>query len=41
MRRLRIPVTRESYLNLAYLGQPPKDMGAEEEGGLPEHLQGT
>ena len=36
MTRFKVPVTRESYLNLAYLGHPPKELGAEEEADLPK-----
>ena len=34
MRELNLPVTREDYLNLAYLGRPPKQLSAEEEAGF-------
>ena len=33
------PVTRENYLNLAYLGNPPKELDAEQEAALPEELR--
>jgi hypothetical protein len=33
------PVTRENYLNLAYLGDPPKELSAEEEAAIPEELR--
>lgn len=33
------PVTRENYLNLAYLGDPPKELSAEEEAALPEEIR--
>lgn len=33
------PLTREKYLELAYLGDPPEELSAEEEGGLPEEFQ--
>jgi hypothetical protein len=39
MVRAGIPVTRENYLNLAYLGEPPEQLSAEEECELPEELQ--
>jgi hypothetical protein len=39
MRRHGIPVTRENYLDLAYMGQPPEELGPEEESELPEELQ--
>ena len=35
MRRLGIPMTRESYLNCEYLDHPPAVLGAEEEALLP------
>jgi hypothetical protein len=31
LRHYRIPVTRQNYLDLAYFGQPPKRLSAEEE----------
>lgn len=31
-----IPVTRRNYLNVAYLGNPPAELSAEEEAELPE-----
>ncbi len=34
-----IPITREHYLNLAYMGQVPDELGAEQEADLPEELQ--
>jgi len=39
MVRAGIPVTRENYLNLVYLGRPPEELSAEEECELPEELQ--
>lgn len=39
MHRLKIPVSRESYLDLAHLGSPPKELSPEEEQDLPRHLQ--
>jgi hypothetical protein len=39
MQRLGIPVTRESYLYLSYLGQPPEELSAEEEAELPPKLR--
>jgi hypothetical protein len=29
-RRLELPMTREVYLDLAYLGDPPEELGPEE-----------
>lgn len=39
MKRFKVPVTRQSYLDLAYLGKPPAELSAEEELDLPAHLQ--
>lgn len=39
MRRFNIPVTRQSYLELAYMGQPPEELSAEEEAEFPPELQ--
>jgi hypothetical protein len=34
------PLTRENYIGVAWNDEPPADWGAEEEGDLPEFLQG-
>jgi hypothetical protein len=39
MRRLGVPVTRESYLDLDYAGEPPKELSAEQEMDLPDRLR--
>ena len=39
MKKYRIPLTRENYLELAYMGEPPKELTAEEELELPEQLR--
>ena len=39
MRTHRIPMTRENYLALAYLGHPPAELDPEEEAELPETFQ--
>ena len=39
MRRFNIPITRESYLNLAYMGEPPTELSAEEEQNLPPEVR--
>lgn len=39
LRKLGIPVTRENYIELAYFGEPPKEMGVEQEAELPQQLQ--
>ena len=41
LKKNKVPVTRENYLNLAYLGNPPKELNAEEEAMLPEELRDT
>lgn len=38
MKRFNLPMTREQYIELAFLGDKPK-LGAEEEAGLPEQFQ--
>jgi hypothetical protein len=39
MQKEDIPMTRENYLNLAYLGAPPEVLSGEEEADLPEEFQ--
>ena len=39
MQRLNLPMTREQYLELAFMGDMPKELGAEEEAGLPEQFR--
>ena len=39
LKRAGVPVTRESYLRLAYFGRVPKELSAEEEAELPKELQ--
>jgi hypothetical protein len=39
MKSMGIPLTRENYLDLAYLGNPPEELSAEEEAELPEMFQ--
>lgn len=34
-----VPLTRENYLNLAYMGDPPEELSAEEESELPTQFQ--
>jgi hypothetical protein len=36
---LALPITRQDYLNLAYLGRPPEVLSAEEETDLPKEVQ--
>lgn len=38
MKRFNLPMTREQYIELAFLGETP-ELGAEEEAGLPEQFQ--
>jgi hypothetical protein len=39
MKQENIPMTRENYLALAYLGNVPEQLDAEEESMLPEQFQ--
>lgn len=39
MKKYNIPITRENYLDLAYMGEPPKELTAEQELELPESLR--
>src|SRR5262249_2200273 len=39
MRRYNIPITRENYLNLAYMGKPPVGLTLQEEEELPPELR--
>lgn len=39
MQRLNLPMTREQYLELAFMGDMPEELGAEEEAGLPEQFR--
>ena len=39
LREFNLPVTREDYLNLSYLGRPPKQLSAEEEADLPKEIR--
>lgn len=39
MERVGIPPTRENYLMTAYLGNPPAQLGAEQEEELPKRFQ--
>jgi hypothetical protein len=38
MKKHNIPLTRENYLALAYLGDPPDELGAEEEAEIPDEV---
>jgi len=39
MQAHNIPLTRENYIALNYLGNPPEELSAEEEAELPEAFQ--
>ena len=39
LRKKGYAVTRRNYLNVAYLGNPPAELSAEEEAELPEAIQ--
>jgi hypothetical protein len=39
MKKQGVPLTRENYLDYAYLGNPPQELGPEEEAQIPEGLE--
>jgi len=39
MKKNKVPLTREDYLDYAYLGNPPEELSSEEEASLPEEFQ--
>jgi hypothetical protein len=39
MRHLDLPITRQDYLNVAYLGHPPEELSVEEEADLPKEVR--
>lgn len=39
MKKAGIPLTRENYLNTAYMGNPPEEIGPEIEAMLPEEFR--
>jgi hypothetical protein len=39
MLKNKIPLTRENYLNVAYMGEVPEELSAEEELELPEEFR--
>jgi hypothetical protein len=41
MRRYGIPITGQNYLDLAYTGEPPAELSAEEEANLPPEMRKT
>ena len=41
MKKYDIPLTRENYLKLAYLGEVPEQLSAKQEADLPVELQSS
>lgn len=39
MKENNVPMTRENYLSIAFMGNPPSPLSAEEEAALPEQFQ--
>ena len=39
LKKNNVPLTRENYLDLAYLGDPPEELDAEAEALLPEEIR--
>lgn len=39
LKKNNTPLTRENYLQVAYLGDPPKELDAEVEAMLPEEIR--
>ena len=39
MKQKKIPLTRERYLNLAYMGEVPEPLSAEEEAQIPKEIK--
>jgi hypothetical protein len=39
MKHFNMPMTREAYLDFAYLGEPPAELSAEQEANLPAEFQ--
>jgi hypothetical protein len=39
MKKNNVPLTRENYLDYAYLGNPPEVLDAEEEAQIPEQFR--
>jgi hypothetical protein len=39
MKKHNLPLTREKYLEMAYLGSPPEGLDPEEEAALPKEFQ--
>jgi hypothetical protein len=41
MKKYDIPLTRENYLNLAYMGEVPEQLSAEQDADLPVELRSS
>lgn len=41
MKKHGVPLTRDNYLAVAYMGNPPEELDAEEEAALPAQIQKT
>ena len=39
MKRNNIPLTRQNYLDIAYMGNPPEDVGGEIEAEIPWEIR--
>lgn len=39
MKQKKIPLTRDRYLNLAYMGEVPEPLSAEEEAQIPKEIK--
>jgi hypothetical protein len=39
MQRFNMPMTREKYLDLAFMGEPPDELGPEQEAELPPQFR--
>ena len=39
MKAAKVPQTPDNFMNLNYLGEPPKKISAEERAEIPPHLQ--
>lgn len=41
LKKNKIPLTRQNYLEIAYMGDPPEKLGAEEEADIPPEISGA
>ena len=39
MKREGVPLTRENYLHIAYMGNPPEEIGGEIEASIPHEIR--